>query len=183
MTRSEHALVSTLPDRRPGDRSHRRRLCELLRGHVDVRAGIGDPPGACGGGRITSAVERGRRRRRSGPSRSKAFDLGSPDSDSTFASGRYAVTLKNTGTIPHDVTFADGTRQRRWQRRHVGDRRGQCTGRRGHLHLLGPGPCPGRHAGDRNGEGRHDSRRRRPRRAAAQCRRRRGPERAGAGDL
>jgi nitrite reductase (NO-forming) len=40
----------------------------------------------------------------------EAFDLGfTPASIEVPAAGRYAVTLKNTGTIPHDLTFADGT--------------------------------------------------------------------------
>ena len=40
----------------------------------------------------------------------EAFDLGfKPSAIAVDAPGRYAVTLKNTGTIPHDLTFADGT--------------------------------------------------------------------------
>jgi len=40
----------------------------------------------------------------------QAFDLGfTPNAISVASPGRYAVTLVNTGTIPHDVTFADGT--------------------------------------------------------------------------
>ena len=39
-----------------------------------------------------------------------AFDLGfTPSAITVDAPGRYAVTLKNTGAIPHDLTFADGT--------------------------------------------------------------------------
>jgi len=39
-----------------------------------------------------------------------AFDLGfTPTSTTVDAPGRYAVTLKNTGQTPHDLTFADGT--------------------------------------------------------------------------
>jgi nitrite reductase (NO-forming) len=39
-----------------------------------------------------------------------AFDLGfTPNSIEVEAAGRYAVTLKNTGSIPHDLTFPDGT--------------------------------------------------------------------------
>jgi nitrite reductase (NO-forming) len=40
----------------------------------------------------------------------EAFDLGfKPNAITVDAPGRYAVTLKNTGAIPHDLTFADGT--------------------------------------------------------------------------
>ena len=40
----------------------------------------------------------------------EAFDLGfKPNSITVDAAGRYSVTLKNTGAIPHDMTFADGT--------------------------------------------------------------------------
>ncbi len=39
-----------------------------------------------------------------------AFDLGfTPNAIEVEAAGRYEVTLKNTGTIPHDLTFPDGT--------------------------------------------------------------------------
>jgi len=39
-----------------------------------------------------------------------AFDLGfTPSAIEVAAPGRYAVTLKNTGAAPHDLTFADGT--------------------------------------------------------------------------
>ncbi len=39
----------------------------------------------------------------------EAFDLGfTPKEITVDAPGRYSVTLKNTGVIPHDVTFADG---------------------------------------------------------------------------
>ena len=39
-----------------------------------------------------------------------AFDLGfKPGAISVDAAGRYDVTLKNTGQITHDLTFADGT--------------------------------------------------------------------------
>jgi nitrite reductase (NO-forming) len=40
----------------------------------------------------------------------EAFDLGFAPSVATVAApGRYAIALSNTGTIPHDVTFPDGT--------------------------------------------------------------------------
>ncbi len=40
----------------------------------------------------------------------EAFDLGfTPGAIEVEAPGRYAVTLKNIGVIPHDVTFPDGT--------------------------------------------------------------------------
>ncbi|HEX5148566.1 MAG TPA: multicopper oxidase domain-containing protein, partial [Candidatus Limnocylindrales bacterium] len=40
----------------------------------------------------------------------EAFDLGfTPNAIEVDAPGRYAVTLKNTGTIQHDLTFPDGT--------------------------------------------------------------------------
>ena len=40
----------------------------------------------------------------------EAFDLGfTPNAIEMDSPGRYAVTLSNTGTIPHDVTFPDGT--------------------------------------------------------------------------
>jgi len=40
----------------------------------------------------------------------EAFDLGfTPNAIEVDAAGRYDVTLKNTGTIPHDLTFPDGT--------------------------------------------------------------------------
>ncbi len=40
----------------------------------------------------------------------EAFDLGvTPADPSVSAAGRYAVTFVNTGTAPHDITFADGT--------------------------------------------------------------------------
>jgi nitrite reductase (NO-forming) len=40
----------------------------------------------------------------------EAFDLGfTPNTVTVGAPGRYSVTLNNTGTIPHDVTFPDGT--------------------------------------------------------------------------
>jgi nitrite reductase (NO-forming) len=40
----------------------------------------------------------------------EAFDLGfTPGAISVDAPGRYAVTLTNTGAIPHDVTFLDGS--------------------------------------------------------------------------
>ena len=40
----------------------------------------------------------------------EAFDLGfTPNTIEVDAPGRYAFTLKNTGTIPHDVTFPDGS--------------------------------------------------------------------------
>jgi nitrite reductase (NO-forming) len=39
-----------------------------------------------------------------------AFDLGfKPSAITVDAPGRYAVTLKNTGAMPHDITFPDGT--------------------------------------------------------------------------
>jgi nitrite reductase (NO-forming) len=39
-----------------------------------------------------------------------AFDLGfTPNAIEVDAPGRYALTLKNTGTIPHDLTLPDGT--------------------------------------------------------------------------
>jgi nitrite reductase (NO-forming) len=39
-----------------------------------------------------------------------AFDLGfKPGTLTVDAPGRYAVTLTNTGAMPHDITFADGT--------------------------------------------------------------------------
>jgi nitrite reductase (NO-forming) len=39
-----------------------------------------------------------------------SFDLGfNPKATTVDAPGRYAVTLKNTGAAPHDLTFADGT--------------------------------------------------------------------------
>jgi nitrite reductase (NO-forming) len=39
-----------------------------------------------------------------------AFDLGfTPNAIEVDAPGRYTITLRNTGTIPHDLTFADGT--------------------------------------------------------------------------
>ena len=39
----------------------------------------------------------------------EAFDLGfTPKEITVDAPGRYTVTLKNTGVIPHDVTFEDG---------------------------------------------------------------------------
>src|SRR6478609_8856859 len=38
-----------------------------------------------------------------------AFDLGfTPKMPMVPAAGRYSVTLKNTGTVPHDLTFPDG---------------------------------------------------------------------------
>jgi nitrite reductase (NO-forming) len=38
-----------------------------------------------------------------------SFDLGfTPKAIEVAAAGRYTVTLKNTGTAPHDITFADG---------------------------------------------------------------------------
>jgi len=40
----------------------------------------------------------------------EAFDLGfTPNAIEVEAAGRYAFTLRNTGTIPHDVTFPSGT--------------------------------------------------------------------------
>jgi nitrite reductase (NO-forming) len=40
----------------------------------------------------------------------EAIDLGfTPSAISVAAAGRYEVTLRNTGAIPHDVTFPDGT--------------------------------------------------------------------------
>ena len=40
----------------------------------------------------------------------EAFDLGfKPSTITVDAPGRYAITLKNTGAIPHDLTFADGS--------------------------------------------------------------------------
>jgi nitrite reductase (NO-forming) len=40
----------------------------------------------------------------------EAFDLGfKPNAITVDAPGRYTVTFKNTGTIPHDLTFANGT--------------------------------------------------------------------------
>jgi nitrite reductase (NO-forming) len=40
----------------------------------------------------------------------EAFDLGfTPTAIEVDAAGRYEFTLNNTGTIPHDVTFPDGT--------------------------------------------------------------------------
>jgi nitrite reductase (NO-forming) len=40
----------------------------------------------------------------------EAFDLGfKPNTITVDAPGRYAITLKNTGAIPHDLTFADGS--------------------------------------------------------------------------
>ena len=45
-----------------------------------------------------------------GPIAVEAFDLGFKPSDITVdAPGRYTVKLANTGAIPHDVTFPDGT--------------------------------------------------------------------------
>ena len=39
-----------------------------------------------------------------------AFDLGfKPSAITVDAPGRYAMTLKNTGAMPHDITFPDGT--------------------------------------------------------------------------
>jgi nitrite reductase (NO-forming) len=41
----------------------------------------------------------------------EAFDLGfTPSSVDVAEAGRYSVTFKNTGTILHDITFADGTK-------------------------------------------------------------------------
>ncbi len=40
----------------------------------------------------------------------KAFDLGfTPGSLTVPAAGRYEVAFDNTGSVPHDITFADGT--------------------------------------------------------------------------
>jgi nitrite reductase (NO-forming) len=39
-----------------------------------------------------------------------SFDLGfTPKAIEVAAAGRYTVTLKNTGAVPHDLTFADGS--------------------------------------------------------------------------
>ena len=44
-----------------------------------------------------------------------AFDLGfTPNAIEVDAPGRYAITLRNTGTIPHDMTFPDGTTTGPW---------------------------------------------------------------------
>jgi len=41
----------------------------------------------------------------------EAFDLGfTPAAIAVEKAGRYAVKLTNTGTVPHDVTFSDGTK-------------------------------------------------------------------------
>ena len=41
----------------------------------------------------------------------EAFDLGfKPSAITVAAAGTYDVTFKNTGTIAHDLTFADGTK-------------------------------------------------------------------------
>ena len=46
-----------------------------------------------------------------GPIEIEAFDLGFKPSQLTVdAAGTYAVTFKNTGSIAHDLTFADGTK-------------------------------------------------------------------------
>ncbi len=46
-----------------------------------------------------------------GPIVIEAFDLGfKPANVSVPAAGTYAVTLRNTGSVAHDITFADGTK-------------------------------------------------------------------------
>jgi nitrite reductase (NO-forming) len=41
----------------------------------------------------------------------EAFDLGfKPAAVTVPAAGTYAVTFRNTGSVPHDITFADGTK-------------------------------------------------------------------------
>ena len=69
------------------------------------------------------------------------------------APGRYAVTLKNTGAVAHDLTFPDGATTGSVDAGAVGDGRGRRPGDGPRLHLLGPGPCGGRDAGHGRGQG------------------------------
>jgi len=58
----------------------------------------GAPAGSPGAVAVSGAIEL------------TSFDLGfTPTKSEVPAAGRYAVTLKNTGAAPHDITFPDGT--------------------------------------------------------------------------
>ncbi len=102
----------------------------------------------------------------------EAFDLGfTPAAISVEAAGTYTVKLSNTGTAPHDVTFAgrhDDRRRRRPERRGHGRR----PRRRPGIHLLDPGPRVRRDEGRGLRRGGCQPGRRRPRRAGARHRRR-----------
>ncbi len=70
-------------------------------------AAAGSPgPAASGAVAVTSTIE------------IEAFDLGfKPSAVTVAAAGTYDVTFKNTGSIAHDLTFADGTKTGRQRRR------------------------------------------------------------------
>ena len=149
-------------------------------GRGDARAGRGALE--------RSARRRSRRRRGAavGAVEIEAFDLGfTPNAIEVDAPGRYAVTLKNTGAIPHDMTFADGTTTG------TVDAGASATVEvdvpAGGLTFLCsiPGHAAGRHEGHGHRQGqRRPPGARRPRRPAADHRTSRAdPERARAGDL
>ena len=114
------------------------------RRHLDVRARrSGDArAGRRLGARPAPSSDAGAAVRRR-PSRSSAFDLGfTPERDrGRRAPAATTVTLKNTGAIPHDITFAGRDDDRHGRRRRVGHGRGRRPGRGADLPLLDPGPC------------------------------------------
>ena len=74
------------------------------------------PAGAptVGGRRVSGTgappAERRRRRGHGKPSRSpRSTSASRPTTSRSRQPARYAVTLKNTGAMPHDLTFPDGT--------------------------------------------------------------------------
>ncbi len=89
------------PRGQPGSRRRRRRPAPRPAPERRPRAApCGSPaPAASGAGAVTSAIA------------IEAFDLGfKPNAITVAAAGSYDVTFKNTGSIPHDLTFADGTK-------------------------------------------------------------------------